>query len=104
MTGSRLAEWFGYHPPMKITQQLRELVNNSPLTLHRICILADVNYGNVYQFIRGHKGLSPKTLDALGEVLGITLKADTAKLESLAKAAPLPRGRRSSKGISRGRR
>jgi len=44
----------------------------------------------VSNFMAGRCGLSQEAMDALGEVLGITMTMDHAKLRKLAKEAPPP--------------
>ena len=91
---------YGSIPGMKVTEQIRKLVAEAPISQYRICMLADISPANLSEFMSGKRGLSLRTLDALGMVLGLTVTMDHAKLQRLAKEAPAsgrPVGKRNSK-------
>ena len=73
-----------------MTEQLRKLIAEAPISRHRMCKLAGIGPASVSNFMAGRCGLSQEVMDALGEVLGITMTMDHAKLQRLAKDAPGP--------------
>ena len=75
---------------MKVTDQLKRLLEESPVSRHRLCLLSGVDAGCLASFIAGRRGMSMESLDALGEVMGLTLTASKATLRALAKDAPSP--------------
>ena len=75
---------------MKVSDQLKLLIEESPLSRHRLCALAGVSAASMAQFIAGRRGLSLESLDALGAVMGLELTASKATLRKLAKDAPSP--------------
>ncbi|MCL2648819.1 MAG: hypothetical protein FWD61_17770 [Phycisphaerales bacterium] len=92
---------------MKMTEQLKKLILEAPISRHRICKLAKVSTASMSSFISGNRGFSQEAIDALGEVLGITLTMDHAKLQRLAKDAPAPGrpvAKRNRKANAKGKR
>ena len=73
-----------------MTEQLKKLILEAPISRHRMCKLAKISPASMSNFMSGRCGLSQEAMDALGEVLGITMTMDHAKLRKLAKEAPPP--------------
>lgn len=75
---------------MKVSEQIRKLIEESPVSRHRLCLLADINAANLAQFMAGNRGLSQETLDAVGAVLGFKVTMDRTAVRKLAAEAPAP--------------
>ena len=75
---------------MKVSEQIRKLIEDAPVSRHRLCMLADVNTANMAQFMAGKRGLSQETLDAVGLVLGFKVTMDMTAARKVANAAPGP--------------
>ena len=73
---------------MKMTDQIRKLIDKAPISRHRICILAGLDQANLTQFMAGKRGMSQETLDAIGEVLKFKVTMDMERLRKMAKKAP----------------
>lgn len=58
---------------MDIADQLRRHIRRSPLSRYRICKEAEVDQGNLSNFMSGTRGLSLDTLSRLCGVLGLKL-------------------------------
>ena len=56
-----------------LTDQLRQAIDDSGLTRYRIAKETCVSESALAQFYNGHRGLSMKALNALGEVLQLTI-------------------------------
>ena len=57
----------------RLTDQLRQAIDDSGLTRYRIAKEAGISESALAQFYNGHRGLSMKSLDALGEFLQLTI-------------------------------
>ena len=75
---------------MSVSDQVRKLIAESPVSRHRLCKLAQVNAGSMAEFIAGRRGLSMETLDAVGLALGFKVTADKTTARKLAADAPKP--------------
>ena len=56
-----------------LTDQLRQAIDQSGITRYRIAKEAGINESALAQFYNGHRGLSMKVLNALGEYLELTI-------------------------------
>jgi transcriptional regulator with XRE-family HTH domain len=75
---------------MAVSEQVRKLIKDCPMSRYRLCKAAGVNEGNLTQFMAGNRGLSQESLDALGAVLGFRMTMDRAKARVLAANARKP--------------
>ena len=75
---------------MKVSDQIRKLIADAPVSRHRLAALAGANTGNLAAFMAGRRGLSMETLDAIGAVLGFKVTMDTEAVRRLATEAPKP--------------
>jgi hypothetical protein len=64
-----------------LTQQLRQAINASAMSRYAICKAIGLPESTMSRFMSAHCGLSFKTLDKLGELLGLRLVVEhrTAK-------------------------
>ena len=56
-----------------VTDQLRQAIDDSGLTRYRIAKETGISESALAQFYNGHRGLSMKALNALGEFLQLTI-------------------------------
>jgi transcriptional regulator with XRE-family HTH domain len=56
-----------------LTDQLRQAINDSGLTRYRIAKETGIRESALAQFYNGHRGLSMKSLNALGEFLQLKI-------------------------------
>ncbi len=56
-----------------LTDQLRQAIDDSGLTRYRIAKETGISESALAQFYNGHRGLSIKALNALGEYLQLTI-------------------------------
>lgn len=71
----------------KLSDQIRQAVNDSGVSRYAICKAAGIDQGTFSRFMRGKVGLSLPTLDALADVLGLNIVATGKRPE-------IPKGRR----------
>lgn len=57
----------------KLTDQLRYAIDESGLTRYQIAKETGIDESALAKFYNGHRGLSMKALDALGECLGLSI-------------------------------
>ena len=57
----------------KLTDQLRQAIDDSEMTRYRIAMETGIDESALAKFYNGHRGLSMKALDALGEFLGLVI-------------------------------
>ena len=69
---------------VKVSDQVRGLIEACPVSRHRLCALSGASAGNLAAFIAGRRGLSMETLDDLGLLLGFKVTMDYAKARTLA--------------------
>ena len=55
--------------PIKLTDQLRQLIEDSGLTRYEIAKQTSIDESALAKFYNGHRGLSMEALNALGELL-----------------------------------
>jgi len=77
-------------PRMKLSEQIRKIIEHAPVSRHRLCQLTGINTGNLTEFMAGNRGLSMESLDALANVLGLQVKVNKATASKLAADAPGP--------------
>ena len=77
---------------MNISEQIRRAVKNTDVSWYAIARAAGVPLTTLGRFMRGERGMTTESVDALGKVLGLTLTTDKAAVRKLAAEAP-PRGR-----------
>jgi plasmid maintenance system antidote protein VapI len=58
---------------MTLTEQLREAVNSSGLTLYRVAVDAGLPYAVVHRFATSQRSISLETADKLAELFGMRL-------------------------------
>jgi transcriptional regulator with XRE-family HTH domain len=56
-----------------LTDQLRQVIDDSGLTRYRIAKDTGISESALAQFYNGHRGLSMEALNALGEYLQLTI-------------------------------
>ena len=57
----------------QLTDQLRQVIDDSGLTRYRIAKETGISESALSQFYNGHRGLSMEALNALGEFLQLTI-------------------------------
>ncbi|MSR59845.1 MAG: XRE family transcriptional regulator, partial [Planctomycetaceae bacterium] len=57
----------------KLTDQLRQAIDDSGLTRYQIAKETGIDESALAKFYNGHRGLSMKALNALGECLQLTI-------------------------------
>lgn len=57
----------------KLTDQLRQAIDDSGLTRYRIAQDTGIDESALAKFYNGHRGLSMEVLDRLGEYLDLTI-------------------------------
>ena len=60
--------------PRKLTDQLRQAIDDSGLTRYRIAKETGISEATLSKFYLGQRGLSMAALNALGECLQLTIK------------------------------
>jgi hypothetical protein len=60
--------------PTKLTDQLRQAIDDSGLTRYEIAKQTGIDESALAKFYNGHRGLSMEALNALGEFLQLTIK------------------------------
>jgi hypothetical protein len=63
--------------PKPISQQLRDAIDASGLSRYRICKEIGLPESTMSHFRAGHCGLALATIDRLGELLGLSIVAET---------------------------
>jgi transcriptional regulator with XRE-family HTH domain len=61
---------------MKPSEQLKQVIRQSPLTTYRIAKLAGIRGSVLSLFLSGKRTITVETMDALAEVLGLSIHAD----------------------------
>ena len=61
--------------PRTISAQLRAAIDASGMSRYRICKLVGLPESTMSQFMAGQSGLALKTVDRLGELLGLKIVA-----------------------------
>jgi len=56
-----------------LTDQLRQAIDDSGLTRYQIAMQTGIDESALAKFYNGHRGISAKALDALGECLQLTI-------------------------------
>lgn len=59
--------------PKKLTDQLRQAIDDSGLTRYRIAQETGISEATLSKFYLGQRGLSSKAMNALGECLQLTI-------------------------------
>ena len=62
-------------PPRPISQQLRDAIEASGMSRYRICKEIGLPESTMSQFMTGKTGLALKTVDRVGELLGLRVVA-----------------------------
>jgi plasmid maintenance system antidote protein VapI len=62
--------------PKKITDQVRQAIDDSGLTRYRISKETGIDESALAKFYNGHRGLSMDALDRLGKYLGLRIVMD----------------------------
>ncbi|WP_197533730.1 helix-turn-helix domain-containing protein [Symmachiella dynata] len=57
-----------------MSDQIRQAIDDSGLTRYRIAQEAGIDESALAKFYNGHRGLSMKALDRLGEVLNLEIR------------------------------
>ena len=60
-------------PTKKLTDQLRQAIDDSGLTRYQIAKATGIDESALAKFYNGHRGLSMDALNALGEFLQLTI-------------------------------
>lgn len=63
--------------PETLSEQLRAIILQAPVTRYRIAKDAHVDHGQLHRFVTTGKGISIETLDRIGAVLRLRLVVDT---------------------------
>ena len=63
--------------PQSLSDQLREIIRQSPHSRYAICKAAGLDPGHMHKFVHGTGRLTNDTIDRLGEVLGLRLVQDS---------------------------
>jgi hypothetical protein len=58
---------------MSLSQQLRQAIESSGLTLYRVTVDAGLPYATVYRFYHGVRSLSLESADKLADYFGMRL-------------------------------
>jgi len=59
--------------PKKLTDQIRQAIDDSCVTRYRIAQDTGIDESALAKFYNGHRGLSMEALNALGEYLNLTI-------------------------------
>lgn len=59
-----------------LSDQLRRIMEQSPITRYQLSSLADIDPAVLCRFIKGKRGLGSKSWDALGKALNLRLVVD----------------------------
>ena len=59
---------------MKLADQIRQVIDDSGLTRYQIAKETGIDESALAKFYNGHRGLSMKALNALGECLQLTIQ------------------------------
>ena len=62
--------------PKKLSDQVRQAIDDSGLTRYRIAQETGINESNLAKFYYGYRGLSLEAMDRLGEYLGLRIVMD----------------------------
>lgn len=60
--------------PQKLTDQLRQAIDDCGLTRYQIAKRTGIDESALAKFYNGHRGLSMAALNALGELLELTIQ------------------------------
>lgn len=66
-------------PYKPLTDQLRRAINDSGMSRYAIARETGVSETALSLFVNGHRGLSGKAMDAVGEFLGLRIVVDKPK-------------------------
>jgi transcriptional regulator with XRE-family HTH domain len=87
--------------PSKVTDQLRQIVENCGQTRYQIAKATGITEATLCRLVSGERFLSPKALDTLAEYLGLELRPVESEWPEperpAVKAAKRPAKRRTSK-------
>ena len=61
---------------MKPSEQLKRIIQQSPLTPYRLAKLAGIRASMLSLFLSGGRTITLKTMDALSDVLGLSVSGD----------------------------
>ena len=62
--------------PKLLSDQLREILDGGPMTRYRLSIEAGVDKGQLSRFVLGKGQLTFRTLDRIGQALGLRIVID----------------------------
>ena len=68
--------------PSRVENELRELLDKSKLPDYKVAELAGMTQPFISRFKRGHRGLTPRSIEALADVLGYELRLVKKKRRS----------------------
>lgn len=75
-------------PARTISDQLRDAINDSGLSVRALGKLADVDDGMIHRFLSGERGLTTPTLDKLCRALGLRLTESGRRASPARRPAP----------------
>ncbi len=87
---------------VKLSDQIRQAVDASGMSRYAICKASGIDQGGMSNFMAGKRGLSLAALDALADVLGLSITTRDAAAEAKAPHAPQTHSSGRNKG-KRGR-
>ena len=68
--------------PSRVENELRRLLEKSELSDYKVADLAGMPQPSVSRFKKGHRGLTPRSIESLADVLGYELKLVKKKRRS----------------------
>lgn len=63
-------------PPATLSEQLRDIIENGPVTRYRIAKESGVDASQLHRFVNGTGKLTTDSLDKIGAVLGLRFIQD----------------------------
>ena len=66
--------------PLPLTEQLRRAIDSCGMSRYRICQLIDLDQATMSRFMGRYVGLDIKTVDKLGELLGLRIVVDNKSI------------------------